>query len=637
MDGFNSPDGKMHPQDRRNMFLFAVLSILVWFSYDHFILQPKLDAMKAAQARAASLPSMETAMGVEAERPRDTIIAESTRIPVKNDRIFGTLSLTGARIDDLSLADHYKTLEETPDNHVVLMTPAGAAFSKYAEFGWLPGAGAEGVKLPDSKTVWRFAEDSARELTAGATVKLAWDNGQGLSFTRTISLDDNYVFTLTQGVTNKGGKDVSLYPYGLVAQRGLPEEYYGVATVHEGPIGYIGRDLVEHSYKKIAKEPRDERTAGSGWIGITEKYWFAALIPPQDEETKFRFLYTAPEYKDQAPLYQSDTVGAARTVAAGETVTTTQRLFAGAKDISVLKDYETNLGVKHFDLAVDFGLWYFLTKPLFYVLDFLAHHVGNFGIAIIILTVMVRFLVFPLANTSFRSFAKMKKVAPEMKELREKYGYDKVELQQALVKLYEREKVNPMAGCFPILIQIPIFFALFKVFSVTIEMRHAPFFGWIHDLSSKDPTNFLNLFGLIPWTPPAFLPVIGAWPCLMLFFMILQKQMNPPPQDKAQAIMINVMPFFITFILAKFAAGLVIYWTFSNALSIVQQYIIMRSLGVEVSFFRRPKVEKELEKQVAEGPSVHPELVVAEHQAEHALEDAVKPITPPKPRRKKKK
>ncbi len=636
MTGFNSPDGKMHPQDRRNLIIFAVLSILVWFSYDHYVLQPKLDALKAAQARAASLPSMAAAGGAEAERPRADVIAASARIPVKNDRLFGSLSLTGGRIDDISLADHYKTLDKNADNHVVLFTPPGARFAKYAEFGWLPGAGAEGLKLPDSKTVWRVAPDSAAELTAGAKVKMVWDNGQGLSFARTVALDDNSAFTVTQDVTNNTGREIALYPYALVAQRGLPEEYYGAATVHEGPIGYIGGDLVEHTYKKIAKEPRDERNASSGWIGITEKYWLAALIPSQTEESKYRFLFTPSEYKDQAPLYQSDIVGAVRTAKPGETVSTTQHLFAGAKDISALKDYETTLGVKHFDLAVDFGLWYFLTKPLFYILDFLAHHVGNFGIAIIILTIMVRGLVFPLANTSYRSFAKMKKIAPEMKEMRDKYGHDKAELQQALVKLYEKEKVNPMAGCFPILIQIPIFFALFKVFSVTIEMRHAPFYGWIEDLSQHDPTTIFNLFGLIPWNPPGFL-MIGAWPCLMLFFMLIQKQMNPPPQDKAQAMMMTFMPFFITYILAKFAAGLVIYWTFSNALSIVQQYIIMRSMGVKVTFFHRPQVEKDLEKQVADGPAIHPGLVVAEHQAEQALEDAVKPISPPKPRKKKKK
>lgn len=633
MDGFNSIDGKMHPQDKRNLVIFAVLALLVWFGFDHYVLGPRLEQMKAARAAAQALPTLASADGLGAERPRDEVLAAGIRIPVRNDKIFGTISLTGGRIDDMSLAAHYKTLEKT--EHVVLMTPAGTAHARYAELGWLPGADVTAQDLPGNDTRWRLAAGSAETLGANGTIALEWDNGRGLLFRREIALDDDYMMTVTQSVTNRGGAAVTLYPYALIAQRGLPEEYFGQATVHEGAIGYVGGKLHELSYKKLAKEGRVEYRASSGWIGITDKYWFSSLIPAQDEGAKYRFLYTPSSYGDQPPLYQTDIVGTARVVQAGETVSTVKHLFTGAKEIEALQKYERTLGVRHFDLAVDFGLWYILTKPLFWVLNFLAGHVGNFGVAIIILTVMVRAAVFPLAQASFRSFAKLRQVTPQMKELREQHKDDKVALQKALAALYEKEKVNPMAGCLPILVQIPIFFALFKVFSVTIEMRHAPFFGWIHDLSQPDPTSVFNLFGLIPWNPPAFL-MIGAWPCLMLLFSLLQQRMSPPPQDKVQATMLRFMPFMMAFILARFASGLVVYWTFSNALSVLQQYVLLRSMGQKVSFFRRSAAEQEMEQAVKDGPSVHPGLVVAEHQVEEALGVADRPVTPPKPRRKKK-
>lgn len=632
MNSFNSPDNKMHPQDRRNMIIFAVLSVFIWLGFDHFLLAPHMQKMEAAREFAASRPTA-SAVGAPSLRPRDEVITEAERLPVRNEKMFGTLSLTGGRIDDMQLVNHYKTLEKT--DHVVLLTPAGTPHAKYVETGWLPGAGADEGSLPSATTRWRVAEGSARELAANGSITLEWDNGRGLLFTRKLELDDDSLITVTQGVTNKTGAAVTLYPYSLVAQRGLPEEHYAGKSGHEGPVGYIGGKLYEYAYKKMAQNPREEYQSAHGWIGITQKYWFTGLIPAQGEDTKFRFLYNIGAYAEQEPLYQADIVGAARTIQPGASATAVQNVFTGAKQIGSLNRYERDLNVRHFDLAVDFGLLYFLTKPLFYLLEFLANHVGNFGIAIIILTFMIRIAVFPLANASFRSFAKLKKVTPEMTALREKHGNDKMALQQELVKLYEREKVNPMSGCFPILVQIPIFFALFKVFSVTIEMRHAPFYGWIHDLSQPDPTSLFNLFGLIPWDPPSFL-MIGAWPCMMLFFMLVQKNLNPPPQDKTQAMILRFMPFMVTFILAKFAAGLVIYWTVSNALSVLQQFVLMKSMGVEVHLFSRSKGEKDLEKKVEEGPTVHPGLVVAEHEVEEALGDATKPVSAPKPRKKKK-
>lgn len=631
---FQSPDNKMHPEDRRNLVVFAVLSLVVWFVFDHFMLGPQLERMKAAQQAQQSRPMLADVKGGEGLRPREAIVAEDARVKLANSNMYGSIALVGGRLDDIRLTRYYKTIEKK--ENVTLLTPPGAQYAKYVEFGWLAGDGATEGDMPNKDTVWTLSGDSAKELKPGTTLTLVWNNAKGLKFTRKITLDDDSMFMVTQTVTNNSGATVTLYPYSFVAQRGVPEEYYGATRVHEGPIGYIGNELVEHNYVKIAKEPRDERSAYNGWIGITEKYWLTSLIPTQGEDVKYRFLYTPSAYADQEPLYQTDAVASARVVKPGETAENVQHVFVGAKEISALNGYEKSLGVKHFDLAVDFGLWYFLTKPLFYLLDFLAKHVGNFGIAIIILTIIVRSAVFPLANASFRSFAKMKKIAPQMTELREKYAGDKERLQKELVILYEKEKVNPMSGCFPLLVQIPIFFALFKVFSVTIEMRHAPFYGWIHDLSMPDPTSVFNLFGLLPWNPPAAL-MIGVWPCLMLFFMRLQYYLNPPPTDKTQAIMVQVMPFFLTYILSKYASGLVIYWTFSNMLSIIQQVIIMRSMGVEIHLFSRSKAEKELEEQVKHGPDVHPDLVVAGEEIEEALgvEDA-KTVSAPKPKKKKK-
>ena len=462
--------------------------------------------------------------------------------------------------------------------------------------------------------------------------------------------DIEYLFTVKQRVINNSGREVTLFPFSLVAQHGLPEDLYGRWIVHEGPIGYIDGELTELSYKKIQDKPLKEVNAAEGWIGMTEHYWLTSLFPEVKEGNQFRFLFKEPEAEGQLPTFQVDVMGAARSIAAGETTENTTHFFAGPKKLSLLEDYEKQLELKHMDLSVDFGMYYFMTKPLYYLLHWLRDIVGNFGIAIILLTVLVRFMVFPLANKSFKSFAGLRKIAPKMTELREKYGDDREKLQAELVKLYEKEGVNPMAGCMPILIQIPIFFALFKVFQISIEMRHEPFYGWINDLSAPDPTSIFNLFGLIPWDPPQQL-MIGAWPCLMLVFLIIQKKMNPPPQDKMQKVMMDFMPFFITYLLSGFAAGLVIYWTFSNALSVVQQYIIMTNMGVKPELFKS-KAQKEEERKMREA-NVHPGMEMLKDdlkEAEEKFEDALfgdeeeqkaaqppKEISKPKPKKSKKK
>lgn len=628
---------KMHPQDMRNLILFIVLSVALWLAYDHFVMKPKVAQMRAVQEAAqAKASSGTTHSGVPAVRPRDQVTAETARTDFSNAQIRGSVNLKGGRIDDLHLKDYYRTVERKKT--VALFSPAGTPYPRYAEYGWV--AADKNVRVPGADTIWRVTGST------GHLVELSWDNGAGLRFERSITLDEDFGFTVTQRVVNNSGMPVTLHPYALVTEHGLPEDYFGRRVIHEGPVGYIGGKLVERSYKDLEKSPEERFAADSGWIGLTEKYWLTALVPEAAETVTYRFVSapspaltpaSGPKYR-----YQADILGAARTVASGQSATFSSHLFAGAKKLSLLEAYEKKWAVPHFDLAVDFGWFYFLTKPFFWVLNLFYGWVGNFGIAIIMFTVLLRIAVFPLANTSFRSFAKMRQVGPKMNELRAEYGSDKQKLQEELVKLYQREKVNPMAGCLPILVQIPIFFALFKVLSNTIEMRHAPFFGWIQDLSAPDPTTVFNLFGLIPWTPPGFL-MIGAWPCLMLLTMIVQRKLSPPPQDKLQAQMIAAMPYFMTFILAKFASGLVIYWTFNNLFSVIQQYIITRSMGVDVPLLGPDKEKKAVEEAVEKGPAVHPQLEMIEEEVEEALfgdedEDSPKTgVSKPRPKKKKKK
>lgn len=632
---------QMHPDDRRNLVIFLMLALVIWFGFDHFVMKPRIEQMRAAQAiaaKAAEERNINLAAGVSAPtaiRPREEVLAEGSRIKLRNDAVTGSVSLTGNRIDDISLNKYVQTLGG--NDNVVLLEPTGTANPQYTEYGWL--ANGDSTPVPGKDTRWRVEGND--ELTSKTPVSMVWDNGAGIRFERTISIDEDYMITVVQRAVNNSGKAVTLYPYALVGSYGLPAHMERAKAVHEGPIGYIGGKLHEYRYAEMAKKNiSDEFDATSGWIGITQKYWLTSVIMDQNQPVKYRFSYTPAKGSDTKEHFQVDALGGAHSLAIGAETSSTVRIYAGAKEVKLLEQYSKDMKLAHFDLAVDFGLWYFLTKPFFYILHFFGTLFGNFGVAIICLTVAIRILVFPLANASFRSFAKLKKIAPMMTEIRERYGDDREMLQKELVKLYEREKVNPMAGCLPILIQIPIFFALYKILMVTIEMRHAPFFGWIQDLSAQDPTTIFNLFGLIPWDPPGFL-MIGAWPLMMGFFMILQKQLNPPPQDKMQKVMMDMMPYVLTYIMAGFAAGLVVYWTFSNALSIVQQYIIMRSMGVQPHIFR-DRSEKKMEEAIEKGPSVHPGLEVLEKKAEDALfghddDRTPKTVSPPKPRKKKKK
>ena len=453
----------------------------------------------------------------------------------------------------------------------MLLSPAGTPNSYYVEFGWAVGAGTN-APVPNTTTPWQANGDV---LVPGAPITLEWDNGGGLLFQRTISVDENYLISISQRVSNSGTAPVTLHPYGLVS-RVNPPDTLGFFILHEGPIGVLNDDLEEIDYDDLQDDGRQTIHSTGGWLGITDKYWLTALVPDQSESIHTSFNHTVVDGTDQ---YQVDFLGGPRVIPAGGAIEVSSQLFAGAKEVHLLDTYTETQGIPRFDLAVDFGWFYFLTKPIFFVLDYLNRGLENFGLAILVFTVIIRILFYPLANKSFRAMHAMRKLQPEMTKMREQYADDRQKLHQAMMDLYRREKVNPMAGCLPIAMQIPVFFALYKVLFVTIEMRHAPFYGWIQDLSAADPTTMFNLFGLIPWDPPLFLQ-IGIWPLLMGVSMFLQQKINPQPVDPIQAKIFLALPIVFTFVLAQFPAGLVIYWTWNNVLSMAQQWMIYKRAGI---------------------------------------------------------
>ena len=515
------------------------------------------------------------------------------------------------RIDDLVLKEYRETVDPQSAN-IVLFSPLDSEHAYYADFGWISADSK--VALPNGETLWQADGDA---LTPGHPVTLTWNNGQGLTFARKFEIDADYLFTVSETVTNSSGAVVEISPFGRIIRYGTPQNASQTYVLHEGPIGVFDGTLKEEKYKSVKSEAEDggkfTYPSTGGWMGISDKYWLTSQIPAQDEALTANMFYDP-----KGDFYQVDFAAAARQVPAGGNMTRQQHLFAGAKVVNILANYRDDLysgrpteqsffgrladtvssafGWKHeelplFDRAVDFGWFFFLTKPLFVILDTIYRFVGNFGIAILCLTVLVKAVMFPLANKSYRSMSKMKLLQPKMTELREKYGEDRTKLNAEMMQLYKREKVNPAAGCLPILVQIPVFYALYKVLYVTIEMRHAPFFGWIHDLSAPDPTSILNLFGLIPWDYHAALALpmagsllhiisIGVWPLIYGFTMWLQMKLNPTPPDPVQAKIFALMPIIFTFMMAQFSVGLMIYWAWNNALSIAQQRLIMWRMGV---------------------------------------------------------
>ncbi|HXG79800.1 MAG TPA: membrane protein insertase YidC [Methyloceanibacter sp.] len=576
-------------ENNRNFILAIVLSMAVLFAWQYFFVPatpPEAAKAPVEQKAEPGPPQPQGPSGTPAGAPpqpqaqgalltREQALAQSPRIEIDTPSLKGSIALKGGRIDDLTLKDYRETVDPNSPQ-VVLLSPSGSPHAYYAEQGFVGGQGAD-LALPTADTVWT-AETQA-PLTPNSPVRLSYDNGKGLKFTRTISVDDKYMFTVTDQVVNTGSEAVTLYPYALVARHETPQ-VQGFYILHEGLIGVVDGSLEEITYHKALENP-DAASFKSkeGWLGITDKYWATVLVPEQGVAFEAKFRGWQAGGRDR---FQTDYLLAPLTVPAGGTGETQGRVFAGAKEVHTVDGYAETYAIAKFDLLIDWGWFYFLTKPLFFALDYFYKLVGNFGVAILIVTVIIKLILFPLANKSYVAMSRMKKLAPEMERIKQRYADDRMRQQQALMDLYKKEKVNPASGCLPILVQIPIFFALYKVLFVTIEMRHAPFFGWIKDLSAPDPTSLFNLFGLIPWEPPHFL-MIGVWPIIMGITMWVQMKLNPPPPDPVQAKIFGWMPVFFTFLLASFPAGLVIYWAWNNLLSIIQQAVIMTRQGVEIT------------------------------------------------------
>ncbi len=596
------------PDNQKNLLIAIVLSIVVLLGWQMFYATPKMkEQARQTPQQTTTTPSATPAPGVTpapgtAETPsgvvapgtapapsglaptREAALAASPRVAIDTPSVRGSIALKGGRIDDLVLKRYRETVNPDSPN-VILLSPAEGANAYFAEYGWVapPGSAA---RLPDRETLWRA--EGGGTLTPQTPVTLVWDNGQGLTFRRTISIDENYMFKVKQAVENKSAGDVTLFPYARLRREGTPH-VQGFYILHEGLIGVLGEaGFTEITYAKALDDgSKTVDKAVGGWLGITDKYWAATLIPNQSVE--FRGSMVGHKATDgQSESYQTDYLLSATVVTAGGNAEAEGMFFAGARQVSLVQNYADTLHIKQFDLLIDWGWFYFITKPLFWLIEWLYGLLGNFGLAILAVTVIVKLAFFPLANKSYESMAKMKKLQPEMERIRDRYKDDKMRQQQELMALYKNEKINPLAGCLPIVVQIPVFFALYKVLFVTIDMRHAPFFGWIRDLSAPDPTSIFNLFGLLPFAVPEFLHV-GAWPIIMGITMWVQMQLNPQQPDPIQQKIFNWMPVLFTFLLASFPAGLVIYWAWNNILSLTQQWLIMKRQGVEVPIFQNMK------------------------------------------------
>ena len=577
--------------ENRNLIMAVALSMIVLLGWQIFVIQPEMEkeaaeqeriaaemAQSAATANDSGQPSASAASGTPAiinNTAPAKAVDTAKRIVIDAPLVRGSFSVRGARLDDVILTSYNETLDENSENiHFLKKISSDTPF--FAEFGW--SSSDSGQTMPSADSLWSADRDV---LSPATPVTLTWDNGQGLQFTRRISINDDYLFVFEDSVTSSLPGDITLYPYGLVRRHGTPATT-GMYILHEGPLGVFDETLSEEDYDDL----RDAGAAGikmtpetaGGWVGITDKYWLAALLPTQAKNYNFGFQ----SLTGNTDRYQVDFIDPnGLLLAAGGAITSESRLFAGAKKVALLDYYAEQLNIPNFDLAIDFGWFYFLTKPFFYAINWLFGLFGNFGVAVLAFTVLVKLAFFPLANKSYRSMAKMRLLAPKLQTLRERFGDDRQKLNQEMMALYKTEQVNPAAGCLPVLLQIPVFFALYKVLFVTIEMRHAPFFGWITDLSAPDPTSIFNMFGLLPYSV-SFLPPflqLGIWPILMGISMFLQMRLNPAPPDPIQAKVFQFMPIFFTFLLATFPAGLVIYWTWNNLLSMAQQWYIMKRVA----------------------------------------------------------
>ena len=620
----------MKSEDTRNLFLAIALSVLVMAAWQYFYAGPLYQREHQSQMQAnnsapkteaepgappatpgASLPAAASPPGGPTATAAGTVsevLAASSRVTIDTPSIGGSIDLKGGKIDDIILKDYRETIDPKSPN-IRLFSPPGAPNAYWAETGFVSAAGA---KTPNLDTVWTA---DRKTLTVDQPVTLTWDNGAGLIFKRVIAIDDKYMFTITDSAVNSGTAPATMQAFGLILRHGRPN-VAGYSVLHEGFVGVItggGASQValtlpvqEVTYAAIEKDTGRARAyqGDGGWLGFTDKYWGSAVIPDQTAPIEARFSASGTV---QPVDYQADFLGKEQTVEPGASIETKTRVFAGAKEVSTIDSYESNLGIKKFSLMIDWGWFWMITMPMFRLLDAIYKVVGNFGVAILIVTVLVKLAFFPLANRSYQSMAKMKMIQPKIAALKELYPDDRAKQQQEQMELFKREGVNPVAGCLPMVIQIPVFFALYKVIFITIEMRHAPFFGWIRDLSAPDPTNVFTLFGLIPWDPTA-LPVfghflaLGIWPLIMGVSMFFQMKMNPEPADPVQKSMFAWMPVIFTFMLGTFPAGLVIYWTWNNTLTVIQQYYIMTKAGVKVELW--DNLTKLFARSPAKTPSV---------------------------------
>ena len=568
----------MNPETR-NLVAAISLSMAVLIGYQLLFVDPKKDQIiqenvvnNLSDSSNIPIPSNDNSLTVTSENNKTEKFKNVPRVQLNSNETSGSISLKGARIDDITLTQYRETLD-ADSSLINLLLKSNEKNPYFIEHGW---SSPDGLKVPNGKTLWKSSKNL---LSPDTSITLSWDNGEGIIFYQDISVDDTFMFTINQRVKNNTNNAVTLYPYGLIRRTGEPEttKFF---VLHEGPLGVFDGTLSEKSYEDLAESGQKginiKPAESGGWTGLTDKYWMTALLPDQNEKYSFTYRYL----NSSGGQYQTDFLGKAVKIQANSEGNFLSRSFAGAKRLALFDDYEERFNVKHFDLAIDFGWFYFLTKPFFYALSWANDYLGNFGLAILAITVLVKIVFFPLANKSYKSMAKMRNLSPEIQKLRERVGDDRQKLNQEMMNLYKKEKVNPAAGCLPILVQIPVFFALYKVLFVSIEMRQTPFFGWIKDLSVQDPTSILNLFGLLPYSTsifPDFLN-LGIWPLLMGVTMFLQQRLNPTPPDPIQAKIFAWMPVAFTFLLATFPAGLVIYWTWNNLLSICQQWLIMNGM-----------------------------------------------------------
>jgi YidC/Oxa1 family membrane protein insertase len=581
----------MDNDNSRNTIIFFVSFVVIMVVYQVLVLGPQArkhqaEVQKAAAAQHQPGAVAPVAVGV---LPTPQAVTASPQVAIDTPSLTGRITLRGARIDELFLKGYHTTTD--PKSPLVqLLRPEGAPHAWFIQTGWTNAAAQD---LPDLDAI-QWTAPAGAKLTPTSPLTLSYDNGQGVKFARTIAVDDHAMFTVTDQVANGAAQPASLRPYGLVEQQGLPADPSNSSIVHEGAIGMLGGQadagkytLKLAKYKDWKKKGYADLTSKGGWIGATEKYWLTALIPDQSETITAKFPVQTVNGVD---VYRTGFLGAPQTIAPGASLTRTTHVFAGAKTVPLLNAYGKQYALPKFDNAIDWGIFWFFTHPLFDLLEFLKGYIGNIGLSILAMTVLVKAVFFPLANKSYESISKMKKIQPLMEALKKQHGSDQAKLQQETMALYQREKINPLMGCLPMVIQIPVFYSLYKVLTVTIEMRQAPFYGWIHDLAARDPTTIWTLFGLIPWNPAAtpliggFLDTslhIGLWPLIYGFTMWLSQAMNPPAPDPTQQRIFQLMPIMFTFIMAPFTVGLLIYWSWNNLLSIIQQYVIMRRFKVD--------------------------------------------------------